>query len=199
MIMNMNKPAAYGLYSHDVALREVIGVLNQAGFGNEDMCVMLSPTHPIATSVREARILNAECGSIAVTAGLIGWLSKLGAVLIPTIGFYVRSRAFLHALMVGMDSPTLRAASRTLEALGFKEGEAQRFENQLHQCGVLIYLSCGESAQTHWAIELLRRTGADEVATLERELSSFDPEPRDALNSPQGYCSAQVPDIPGIV
>ena len=29
--------------------------------------------------------------------------------------------------------------------------------------------------------------------------SSSDPEPRDAWNSPQGYCSAQVPDIPEIV
>jgi hypothetical protein len=172
MIMNMSQPAAYGLYSHDVALREVIGVLNQAGFGNEDMCVMVSPMHPIATSVRHARILDAECDSTAVTAGLIGWLSKLGAVLIPTIGFYVHSRAFLQALMVGMDSPSLRAGARTLEALGFTEGEARRFENQLHQCGALIYVSCGESAKTNWAIELLRRTGANEVAALERELTT---------------------------
>jgi hypothetical protein len=167
--MALNKPAAYGLYPQDVALREVIGILNQAGFGKEDMCVMLSPTHPIATIVRDAGILNAERDSTALTAGMIGWLSKLGAVVIPTIGFFVHSQAFFHALMAGMDSPALCASSRTLVVLGFPEFEAERFEDQLHHCGALIYVSCLESAKTNWAIELLQRTGAIEAATLERE------------------------------
>jgi len=170
--MALNRPAAYGLYPQDVALREVIGILNQAGFGKEDMCLMLSPTHPIATIVRDAGILNSEHDSTAVTAGLIGWLSKLGAVLIPTIGFYVHSQAFFHALMAGMDSPALCASSRTLEALGLPEDEAERFENQLHHCGALIYMSCPESAKANRAIELLQRTGAREAATLERELAA---------------------------
>lgn len=48
--MVLNKPAAYGIYSQDVALREVINTLNQAGFGNEDICVMLSPPIPFPPS-----------------------------------------------------------------------------------------------------------------------------------------------------
>ena len=46
--MPLNSPAAYGMYSHDVALKDVVHTLNQAGFENEDICMMLSPTHPIA-------------------------------------------------------------------------------------------------------------------------------------------------------
>jgi hypothetical protein len=32
--------------------------------------------------------------------------------------------------------------------------------------GVLVYVSCPESAKTSWAVELLRRTGAQEVASV---------------------------------
>lgn len=169
--MALNKPAAYGIYSQDVALREVISTLNQAGFGNEDICVMLSPTHPISTVIRDARILDPE-RKTALSAGMIGWLSKFGAVLIPTVGFFARSRAFFHAMMEAMDSPALCASSRTLVALGFPEFEAERFEDQLHRRGALIYVSCAEAAETNWAIQLLESTGARETATVQRELMS---------------------------
>ncbi|MGA8216872.1 MAG: hypothetical protein WB799_25025 [Candidatus Sulfotelmatobacter sp.] len=168
--MAMNKPAAYGLYSQDAALPDIICTLNDAGFGKEDICVMLSPSHPIATIVREASILNGEREATAITAGLIGWLSEFGAVLMPTIGFFIRSQAFFHALVVTRNSPALCGSSRAFAALGFPENEAERFEDQLRQVGALIYVSCPESAMTNCAIELLQRTGAREAAALEGEL-----------------------------
>jgi hypothetical protein len=165
--MALSKPAAYGLYSQDVALREIVGTLNQAGFGNEDICVMLSPRHPVSIIVRDARILGPQ-RKTALSAGMIGWLSKFGAVLIPTVGFFARSQAFFHAMMAGMDSPALCASSRTLVALGFAESEAGRFEDQLHRRGALIYVSCAEGAVTNWATQLLQRTGASEIGTLDK-------------------------------
>lgn len=171
--MTLNKPAAYGLYSEDVALREVIGTLNQAGFGNEDICVMLSPTHPISTIVRGARILDPE-RKATLSAGVIGWLSKFGAVLIPTVGFFARSQDFFHAMMAGMDSPALCASARTLVTLGFPEFEAERLEDQLHRRGALIYVSCAEAAKTNWAIQLLQGTGARETATLDLDGDNGD-------------------------
>ncbi|HSZ64102.1 MAG TPA: hypothetical protein VK828_20055 [Terriglobales bacterium] len=143
--------------------------MNQAGFGSEDICVMLSPTHPISTVVRDARILDPE-RKTNLSAGMIGWLSKFGAVLIPTVGFFARSQSFFHAMMAGMDSPASCASSRTLLALGFSEFEAERFEGQLHRRGALVYVSCAEVARTNWAIQLLQRTGAKESATLDKNL-----------------------------
>src|SRR4030088_2422587 len=97
--MSVNSAAAYGMYPQEGALHDVVHTLNQAGFENEDICMMLAPTHPIATIVREASILNSEREASAVTAGLISWLSEFGAVMIPTVGFFVRSQEFLHALL----------------------------------------------------------------------------------------------------
>jgi hypothetical protein len=170
--MAMNSVAAYGIYSQDIALNDIVRNLNQAGFENESICMMLSPGHPIATIVRDASLFNAEKEASAVTAGLIGWLSEFGAVLIPTVGFFIRSQAFFHALMVAREAPALYGNARTLVGLGFSEKEAERFEDQLGNLGVLVYVSCSEGAKTRWAREVLRHTGAHEAATLEERMSS---------------------------
>jgi hypothetical protein len=159
--------AAYGMYSQNVPLNDVVHTLNQAGFGNEDICMMLSPTHPIAAQVRDASLFNSERGTSTATAGLIGWLSEFGAVMIPTVGFFVRSHAFLHALMVARDAPALCGNARTLAGLGFRDDDAERFESQLRKLGVLVYVSCSESAKTSWACEVLRHSGAGEAAILD--------------------------------
>lgn len=167
--MSAHMPAAYGIYPHDVALHEIVHTLNQAGFDNEDICMMLSPTHPISTIVREANFLNTEREASAVTAGLIGWLSEFGAVVIPTVGFFIRSHEFFRRLVVAKDSPALCGNTRALVSLGLSEIDAERYENQLKEVGVLVYVSCPESARTDWARELLCRTGAQEACTLKTD------------------------------
>jgi hypothetical protein len=46
--MAINAIAAYGIFPHNSALPEIVRSLNQAGFDNEDICMMLPPDHPIA-------------------------------------------------------------------------------------------------------------------------------------------------------
>lgn len=162
--------AAYGIYSQDVALTDIVRNLNQAGFENEDICMMLSPGHPIASMVREASLFNSEKEASAVTAGLIGWLSEFGAVLIPTVGFFIRSQTFFHALMVAREAPAFCGNAKTLVGLGFSQEDAERFEDQLEHLGVLVYVSCTEGAKTLWAREVLRHTGARETATLKESM-----------------------------
>ncbi len=173
--MSVNSPAAYGIYSQDAALNEVVHTLNQAGFNNEDICMMLAPSHPIASLVREASLFSAGRESNAVTAALIGWLSEFGAVMIPTVGFFIRSQAFFHALMVARDTPALCGNSSTLEGLGFSDEDAARFEKQLRKSGVLVYVSCPDTAKTLWACEVLRHSGAPEAATLDDSFNSNKP------------------------
>ena len=168
--MALNTNAAYGLYSQEVALNDVVHTLNQAGFVNEDICMMLSPSHPIASLIKDASLFSSACESNAVTASLIGWLSEFGAVMIPTVGFFIRSQAFFRALMVSRDAPTLCGSASTLTGLGFSDEEAGRFEHRLRRDGVMVYVSCSENSQTAWAREVLRHTGAQETATLDEEL-----------------------------
>lgn len=160
--MTVNPPAAYGMYSDDAELHQVVHTLNQSGFDNEHICMLVSPRHPIATVVREANILNAGQKQGAAAEKFMGWLFEFGAVVIPTVGFFIRSQVFLQALMAGGNS-------RCLVGLGFSERAAQRFENQLHEMGVLVYVACAKTAKAACAVEILRRTGAKEPALLEHE------------------------------
>lgn len=160
--MPVNPPAAYGMYSRDAELHEVVHTLNGSGFENADICMMVSPRHPIARFVREANILNAERKDDAVAEKFMSWLFEFGAVVIPTVGFFIRSRIFLHTL-------TASGNSGCLAGLGFSERDAQRCENQLREMGVLVYVACAENANAGWAVEVLRRTGAKEPGLLEQE------------------------------
>jgi hypothetical protein len=161
----MEAHAAYGIYPRHVPLPEVACCLKQAGFDNEDICMVVSPAHPVAQIVRDASVLERE--SSAVSARIIGWVSELGAVVIPSVGFFIRSQAFFRALILEQDFRSFCGKSRTLAGLGFSDRDAERLDNQLSDdVEVLVYVTCQEGARTDRALELLRRTGARETATL---------------------------------
>lgn len=160
--MPVNPPAAYGMYSYDAELHQIVHTLNQSGFDKKDVCMMVSPRHPIATFMRDANILNAERKQDVVAEEFMSWLFEFGAVVIPTVGFFIRSQTFLHALVASGNSGCL-------VGLGFSEPAAQRFENQLREMGVLVYVACAENANAAWAVEILRRTGAKDPGLLEQE------------------------------
>src|SRR3974377_764126 len=89
--------AAYGMYSRKTALPEVVSALNRAGYHNENICMVLSPAHPDAAIFQDT---TSEAGdNRASTARMIRWFSGFGAVVIPTVGVFVRSQAFLKALL----------------------------------------------------------------------------------------------------
>jgi len=159
--------AAYGVYPDGVEVEEVVRTLNCAGFANEHICLMLAPTHPIAAIVRDANLLRQEREASAVSVVLIGWLSEFGAVVIPSVGFFIRSQAFFHVLVTARGAPALCGNSHSLAGLGFPENDAARFEAQLQQTGFLVYVASPEIAKVQWALQLLRITGAEEGATLE--------------------------------
>jgi hypothetical protein len=165
----MTTPAAYGIYPPSAVLNDIVHTLNHAGFVNEDICMMLSPTHPIAGMVREAGFHDADRQTDSVTAKLIGWLSEFGAVMIPTVGFFIRSQNFFRALVCSDDASGLCGESTTLAGLGFSASDAFRFEEQLRHAGVLIYVACPGGSKTGSAMELFRSTGAREAATLETD------------------------------
>jgi hypothetical protein len=164
--MNTSGPAAYGMYARDIALPDVVCALNNAGFENEDICMVLSPAHPDAAVVNEATTFDAAGSQSALGERMIGWFSEFGAVVIPTVGFFIRSQAFFHALLVEQNFPSLSRGSRTLLGLGFSQSEAKRLGRQLSDVSALVYVNCRENSKADGARELLRRTGAREAASL---------------------------------
>ena len=162
--MTSSGTAAYGMYSRNTALPEVVSALNRAGYHNEDICMVLSPAHP------SAALFHDEPGGDGIertsTTRMISWFSQFGAVVIPTVGLFVRSQAFLNALMNDRNSSGLSRGSRTLVDLGFSPEDAKRLGHRLCDVGALVYISCPEDGETSDALELLRSTGAQEAASI---------------------------------
>lgn len=163
--MTSSGTAAYGMYSRDIALPEVVSALNRAGYKNENICMVLSPAHPNAAIFHESTsdMTHAESDP---TARMIHWFSRFGAVVIPTVGVFCRSQAFLNALFTEKNLSPLSRGSKTLVDLGFSTDDAKRLGHQLSDVGAMVYVSCPENAKAIGAIELLRRTGAQEAASL---------------------------------
>jgi hypothetical protein len=164
--MIANGTAAYGMYSRNTALPEVVYALNKAGFTNQDICMVLSPAHPDAAPLHDASEFNAPDVDRSLTTRMIDWFSRFGAVVIPTVGLFVRSQAYLQAFLDEQNSPSLSQGSRTLIELGFSQDDAKRLGTRLSDVGALIYVTCREGDKATGAIELLRRTGAQEAACL---------------------------------
>jgi hypothetical protein len=159
--------AAYAVYPDNVPVAEIVHRLNNAGFPNEDICLMLARNHPISTMVREAGIrgsANQETSDAAVE--LIAWLSEFGAVVIRTFGFFIRSQVFMQALVTTREAPAFCGNSDSLMGLGFGEKDAARLEDQLSEDGALVYVTCSQGAQAQWVREMLRRMGSKEAAAL---------------------------------
>lgn len=158
--------AAYGMYSRNIPLPEVVSALNRAGYHNESICMVLSPAHPDAAIFHDTNS-DASGDDSTAPARTIRWFSEFGAVVIPTVGVFVRSQSFLKALLSEKPSSALSRGSRTLVDLGFSTDDAKRLGRQLSDVGALVYVTCAENAKATNAIELLRRTGAQEAASLE--------------------------------
>ncbi len=164
--MNPSGTAAYGMYPRNVALPDVVFALNQAGFNKEDICMVLSPAHPDAEVVSDASVFDAGAAKSSKSARLIGWFSEFGAVVIPTVGFFIRSQVFFQAVLMDQNFPTLSRGSRTLLGLGFSQEDAKRLGHQLCDVGALVYVSCRENTKAEGALDLLWRAGAREAASL---------------------------------
>lgn len=197
--MTVSESAVYGMYPRNIGLPEVVHTLNRAGFESEDICMVLSPTHPAATAVRDARIVNANMEETAASARMIGWFSEFGAVVIPTVGFFIRSQAFFHALMIEQNFSLLFGGSKTLAGLGFSGEDAARLGAQLCDVGVLVYVACSKPTRADCAIDLLWITGAGEATNVAQGTESRrQTPPRELSRLDQRPASAASDSLPGI-
>jgi len=143
-------------------VERALEALNQAGFQNEEICVLLAPQHPIAEIVKDACRAPAP-DSAACSASLVEWLGRMGAVVIPGVGFFVRSQQFLEAWLETNDGA---ADCSLLSPLGIADGEARRIENDLCQDSAVIFVLSAKVADAEWAKEILLRSGAGEATCL---------------------------------
>jgi len=169
--MIVPQTAAYGIYPTEARVQEIIASLRDAGCSAEDVCLLLAPSHPMAQAVRDAKITSASLTSdVTPASDLLQWFSRLGAVVIPGVAFFVGSRAFLRAVLAPCPASSSSASAERLMGLGLSENEAERYANRLSHDGIMIFASCNGDEQSRWIRDVLQNTGADEACCIQETI-----------------------------
>lgn len=166
-----------------VARREAesaVSAFKDAGFSTSDISVLLprrveSEEELVmdnCTKAPEGAAMGA--GSGAAVGGALGWLLGIGALVIPGIGPVIAAGPILAVLAgVGIGG-ALGGFAGSLIGVGISESEARKYEGKVKKGGILVAAHCESSDEIKRAEEILKRTGAEDVAPS-GELAS-DPE-----------------------
>jgi hypothetical protein len=167
--MATNK-SVLGIYTTRSGVESALTYLREAGFGSTDVSILLPEnlgpkelTTEKATKAPEGTAAGASSG--AVIGGAFGWLVGIGALAIPGLGPFLAAGPLVAALAgVGVGG-TLGGFVGALVGLGTPEYEAKQYEGRLQKGGILVSVHCETSAEVDRALEVMKRTGAEDVSS----------------------------------
>jgi hypothetical protein len=162
--------AVYGIYGSGEHAERAVDTLIAAGFASADISVLLPDTrttrdfaHEKNTKAPEGTTTGAAAGG--AIGGTLGVLAGVGALAIPGIGPFIAAgpiMAGLAGLGVGGAVGGLVGA---LVGMGIPEYEAKRYEGHVKNGGTLLSVHCNSSEQISRAKDLLKSTGATDIAS----------------------------------
>jgi hypothetical protein len=100
----------------------------------------------------------------AMLGGGLGWLAGIGALAIPGIGPFIAAGPIMAALAGATVGGAVGGITGALVGMGIPEYEAKRYEGFVKDGGILLSVHSDNSDQTKRAEEVLKRTGAQDIA-----------------------------------
>lgn len=180
--------AAFGIYSTRTSVEEAVDTLKSAGFRNTDISVLFPENvgskdfgHEKHTKAPEGAAAGAVPG--AVIGGALGWLAGIGALAIPGIGPLIAAGPIVAALAGVGAVGAVGAVAGALVGLGAPEYEAKRYEGRVKHGGILLSVHCDDAEWTKKATELLRQTGAEDIATTGEASADYAASDRPSLRT----------------
>lgn len=162
--------AVFGIYPSAEAAERSVDMLIASGFLSSDISVLLPDTrstkefaHHKDTKAPEGATTGATAGG--VIGGTLGVLAGVGALAIPGIGPFIAAgpiMAGLAGLGVGGAVGGLVGA---LVGMGIPEYEAKRYEGHVKNGGTLLSVHCDTSDEISRAKDLLKSSGATDIAS----------------------------------
>jgi len=181
--------AVFGIYRTSDDAERAVEALIGAGFASGDISVLLPDTRSSREFAHQKETKAPEGTAAGVTAGgviggALGVLAGVGALAIPGLGPFIAAgpnMAGLAGLGVGGAVGGLLGA---LIGMGIPEYEAKRYEGRVRDGGNLLSVHCDTAKQVRAAKELLKETGAQDVAAA-GESAAADPADRRAAVDPR--------------
>ena len=111
--------------------------------------------------------------------GTLGLLAGIGALAIPGVGPFIAAGPIMGALAGLGVGGAVGGLVGALVGMGIPEYEAKRYEGRLKEGGVLLSVHCDTSDEITRAKDILKRTGATDIASAGEEAVGATSKPRD--------------------
>jgi len=162
--------SVFGIYRNRSQVEQAVEALKYADFRNADISVLFADntgTKDFAvekdTKAPEGTATGAGTG--AVIGGVLGWLAGIGTLAIPGVGPLIAAGPIVSLLAGVGTGGVVGGIAGALVGMGIPEYEAQRYEGRVKEGGILLSVHCDNSDWKKQAIDILKRTGAEDVSS----------------------------------
>lgn len=168
--MTSKKTAVFGIYQDAVQAEYTVDQLLAANFHNDDISVLLPDNESTKDFAHEKNTKAPEGTVTGVTAGgaiggTLGLLAGIGMLAIPGVGPFIAAGPIMGALAGLGVGGAVGGLIGALVGMGIPEYEAKRFEGRIKAGGVLLSVHCDTSAEIASANDVLKHTGAQDIAS----------------------------------
>ncbi|MGB6942182.1 MAG: general stress protein [Bryobacteraceae bacterium] len=164
------KIAVFGIYQNEKQAERTVDDLMAAGFRNDDVSVLLPDNqgtkdfaHDKSTKAPEGTAAGVTTGG--VIGGTLGLLAGIGVLAIPGVGPFIAAGPIMAALAGLGAGGAVGGIIGALVGMGIPEYEAKRYEGHIKAGGVLLSVHCDTSEKIARAKDLLKHTGAQDIAS----------------------------------
>ncbi len=162
--------AVFGIYPSPERAERAVDSIIAAGFSSSDISVLLPDTrstkefaHQKETKAPEGTTAGVTTGG--VIGGTIGVLAGVGTLAIPGLGPFIAAGPIMAGLAGLGVGGALGGLVGALIGMGIPEYEAKRYEGRVKGGGTLLSVHCDTSDQVSRAKDLLKTTGAEDIAS----------------------------------
>jgi hypothetical protein len=168
------KTAVFGIYPTIGHAERAVDSLVGHGFSNSDVSVLLPDNQSSKEFAHEKHTKAPEGTTTGVTAGgviggTIGLLAGIGTLAIPGVGPFIAAGPIMAALAGLGVGGAVGGLVGALAGMGIPEYEAKRYVGRVKDGGVLLSVHCDASDQITRAKDLLKQTGAEDIASTSEE------------------------------
>ena len=168
------RTAVFGIYPGRPEAERAVDALIKAGFDSSDISVLLPEGGGNEAFAHEKHTKAPEGATVGVAAGgavggTLGLLVGIGALAIPGLGPFIAAGPIMATLAGLGAGGTVGGLIGALSGMGVPEYEAKRYEGRIKEGGVLLSAHCDTSREIDTAKEVLKRTGAEDIASAGEE------------------------------
>src|SRR3984893_91213 len=164
------KTAVFGIYHTRNQAEQSVDRLLASGYTNDDISVLLPDNegskdfaHEKSTKAPEGTTAGVTTGGII--GGTLGLLAGIGVLAIPGVGPFIAAGPIMGALAGLGVGGAVGGLIGALVGMGIPEYEAKRYEGHIKAGGILLSVHCDTSEKITRAKDLLKHTGAQDIAS----------------------------------